>query len=187
MTPKQQVFVQEYLKDMNATQAAIRAGYSPKTASVLGVRALRHPGVAAAIEAKKTARSKRADIDADWVLKRLADEVLADFADLYDDDGGNLKPVREWPLVWRQGLVSGLDVDEMKVGGRKIGEITKVKLSDRIRRLELIGKHVDVQAFAERKEVGGIGGGPLKVEDVTSTEVARRIAFLLAKAAKTTE
>ncbi len=64
-----------------------------------------------------------------------------------------------------------------------IGQVTKVKLSDRIKRLELIGKHVDVQAFAERAEIGGIGGGPMQVEDMILMEQARRIAWAMAKAA----
>ncbi|KKL54863.1 hypothetical protein LCGC14_2261180, partial [marine sediment metagenome] len=107
----------------------------------------------------------------------------ADLAELYTKSG-ELKPIAEWPLVWRQGLVSGLDVDETFEEGKKLGQVTKVKLSDRIKRIELIGKHVEVQAFADRKEIGGIGGGPVKVEDATTTEVARRIAFLLAQAAQ---
>ncbi len=129
------------------------------------------------------ARSERTKIDADWVLTRLTHEAMADLADLYTENG-ELRPVAEWPLIWRQGLVSGLDVDEDIQGGTKVGQVTKVRLSDRIRRLELIGKHVNVQAFAERKEIGGIGGGPIEVNDLSLTEVARRIAFVLAKASQ---
>ena len=71
--------------------------------------------------------------------------------------------------------------------GQKLGQVTKVKLSDRIRRIELIGKHVNVQAFAERKEIGGIGGGPLKVEDLSTTEAARLILATLREAAEAVE
>ena len=76
------------------------------------------------------------------------------------------------------------DYAEAAQNGTKVGQVTKVRLSDRIRRLELIGKHVNVQAFAERKEIGGIGGGPIEVNDLSLTEVARRIAFVLAKASQ---
>ena len=56
--------------------------------------------------------------------------------------------------------------------------------SSRIRRIELIGKHIGVNAFAERRELSGPGGGPIKVEDeLNDMEVARRIAWVLAKAA----
>ena len=80
--------------------------------------------------------------------------------------------------------MSGLDVDESFADEKKLGQVTKVKLSDRIKRIELIGKHINVQAFAERKEIGGIGGGPIEVNDLSLTEVARRIAFVLAKASQ---
>ena len=91
---------------------------------------------------------------------RLTGEATADLAELFAENGG-LKPIADWPLIWRQGLVSGLSVNEDIEDGTKVGQVTKVKLFDRIKRLELIGKHVDVQAFAERKEIGGIGGGPM--------------------------
>ena len=183
LTPKQARFVEEYLVDLNATQAAIRAGYSEKTAKSVGHENLTKPDIQAAIAKAMEARSERLKIDADWVLLRLADEATADLADLYAESG-ELRPVAEWPLIWRQGLVSGLIINETFLDGEKLGHVTKVKLSDRIRRLELIGKHVNVQAFAERKEIGGIGGGPIEVNDLSLTEVARRIAFVLAKASQ---
>lgn len=156
LTAKQRAFVWEYLIDLNATKAAIRAGYSEKTAHSQGPRLLENVGIAASIEKAKAQRSERTQIDADWLLKRLADEAVADIADLYDETGG-LKPVDQWPLIWRQGLVSGIEVEELFDGRGEdrehIGRVRKVKLSDRIKRLELIGKHVDVQAFREKVEI----------------------------------
>jgi len=151
LTNKQQCFVDEYLIDLNATQAAIRAGYSEKTARQTGTENLSKPVIAKAIDAATRKRSERTKIDADWVLKRLANEAEADMSELYNDDG-SIKKIHDWPLVFRQGLVSGMDVDEITVAGVKIGVTTKLKLSERIKRIELIGKHVDVQAFRERHE-----------------------------------
>jgi phage terminase small subunit len=71
MTPKQARFAEEYLMDLNATQAALRAGYSPASAKTLGCKLLKNPKVAAAIEAGMAARSRRTGIEADWVLQRL--------------------------------------------------------------------------------------------------------------------
>lgn len=146
MTPKQQRFAEEYIIDLNATQAAIRAGYSAKTASSQGERLLRNVEVAKAIADAKLARSEEAGINAAWVLKRLAQEAFADLADLYDEHG-RVKPVKDWPLVWRQGLVAGVEVETI---GEGAGHVTKIKISERIKRVELIGKHVDVQAFKEK-------------------------------------
>ena len=185
LTAKQQAFVNEYLIDLNATQAAIRAGYSKKTANEQASRLLKVSKVKQAVAEAIAARSERTGIDADWVLTRLAGEATADLAELYDEDG-TLRPIADWPLIWRQGLVSGLDVDEEFKDGEKLGQVTKIKLSDRIKRIELIGKHVDVQAFSERREIGGIGGGPIKVEEMSVTETARRIIHILNTAAKDT-
>jgi phage terminase small subunit len=184
LTPKQQRFVEEYLVDLNATQAAVRAGYSEKTANQQGSRLLANVGVAQAIQSKQAKRLERAGIDAEWVLQRLALEADADLADLYEENGA-LKPVKEWPLVWRKGLVAGIETqqefEQTEEGKRPAGVIHKVKLSDRIKRLELIGKHVTVGAFSDRHEHSGPNGGPIETKDVSDNEAARRIAFTLAK------
>lgn len=157
MTPKQEQFVREYLIDLNATQAAIRCGYSAKTAYAQGSRLLSNAEIVAAIADAKIERSQETKIDAAWVLKRLADEAVADINDLYTDSGA-IKPVSEWPLIWRQGLVAGIKHQELRDGeGNRTGEfIVDVKLSDRIRRIELIGKHVGVKAFEEQISMTGL-------------------------------
>lgn len=155
LTPKQQRFCEEYLIDLNATQAAIRAGYSERTAEKIGSENLRKPEIVSVIDAAKRKRSEQTGIDAAWLLKRLAEEAEADLADIYDESG-HLLPVREWPKIWRQGLVQGVDVDVTEVDGVKMGEVIKVKVSDRVRRLELIGKHVSVQAFQENVNHTGL-------------------------------
>ncbi|MDK2769903.1 MAG: terminase small subunit [Sphingomonas sp.] len=160
MTPKQERFVQEYLLDLNATQAAIRSGYSAKTAHVIGPENLEKPEIKAAIDAAKAKREEATQVDANWVLKRLADEATADIADLYNKETGDLLPVHEWPLIWRQGLVQGIEIDALYEGHGEdriqIGQTRKIKLDNRIRRLELIGKHVRVNAFQDQVAVIGL-------------------------------
>jgi phage terminase small subunit len=159
LTAKQHQFVREFLLDLNATQAAIRAGYSVRSAQEQGSQMLAHPEIKAAIDAAKLARSDRTEIDADWMLQRLVDEVEADLADLYDDNN-DLKPIDEWPEIWRQGLVAGVEVEALYEGFGEdriqIGQVKKLRLSDRVRRLELIGKHVRVNAFQEQVAVKGL-------------------------------
>lgn len=77
LTPKQERFVEEYLKDLNATQAAIRAGYSPKTAQEQSSRLLSNVMVQEAVRAGREAKAKDARVDAQWVLRRLKEEADA--------------------------------------------------------------------------------------------------------------
>lgn len=153
LTPLQARFVEEYLLDMNATQAVKRAGSKAKNLTVAGAEFLANPNVKDAIDQAKDKRSEVTQIDAAWVLKRLAAEADADVADLYDEDGRML-PVKQWPKIWRQGLVAGLKTQVSEDGVA----IIDVKLSDRIRRLELIGKHIGVNAFQDVVQVKGLEG-----------------------------
>jgi phage terminase small subunit len=174
LTPKQEAFVREYLLDLNATQAAIRAGYSARTAKQQGARLLTNVDVSAALVAAKQERSQKTQIDADWLLTRLAEESTADVAELYNEDG-TLKAVKDWPLIWRQGLVAGLDVEEIREQGAVVGVIRKIKLSDRIKRLELIGRHIDVGAFKDKVE----HSGKVEVESLTDDALEAKIAAYL--------
>lgn len=164
LTPKQLMFVTEYLVDLNGTQAAIRAGYAQAAAHQTAYENLRKPEIRAMIEHGLKERAQRATWNADMVLARLGQELTADIADLFDD-AGNLKAVKDWPMIFRTGLVAGFDVEEITNvdadGDLVPGIIRKIKLSDRTKRLELLGKHVDVQAWKERKEVDVPKDSPL--------------------------
>lgn len=155
LTDKQERFCQEYLCDLNATQAARRAGYAPKRASEQGYQLLQKTPVQERIRVLKAERSNRTAIDADYMLRRLVAELEADLADLYSEQG-ILKPVHEWPRIWRQGLVAGFEVKEdfTHEGDQKlpVGATTKIRFSDRLARIKLLGDHVDVQAFRQRVE-----------------------------------
>lgn len=157
MREQQQAFVREYLIDLNATQAAIRAGYSEATAQEQGSRLLSNVMVAAAIKEALDARAERTQINADYVLNRLVEIDNMDVLDIVDDKL-NLKPVHQWPRVWRRYL-SGFDVAEMFEGRGEDREMTgilkKIKWPDKVKNLELLGKHVGVQAFKDRVEHSG--------------------------------
>jgi phage terminase small subunit len=165
LTPLRQRFVEEYLVDLNGTDAAIRAGYSAKSAKAQASQLLAVPEVQAAVSAAQASRSARTKIDADWVLNRLAEEADADAADLYDEAGA-LKPIKDWPLIWRKGLIVGMDVEEIREDGVVVGIVRKPRFSDRTKRIELIGKHVGVQAFREQLGIGDPNGEPLKIETI---------------------
>lgn len=152
LTPKQELFCREYLKDLNATQAAIRAGYSEKTARKIGSENLTKPDVAERIAELKGERCEEVGIDAAYVLRRLVEIDQMDVLDILLSNG-ELKPIKDWPKTWRTTL-SGIDVTEM--AGDVPGFLKKIKWPDKVKNLELLGKHVDVQAFKERTEISGI-------------------------------
>lgn len=155
LTGKKQAFAREYPVDMNATKAAVRAGYSEKTAYSQGQRLLKDVEVAAEIAAHIQARAEKAQVDASYVLNRLVEIDQMDVLDILQDDG-TLKPVHQWPKIWRQYL-TGIDLAELFEGSgderQMIGVLKKVKWPDKVRNLELLGKHVNVNAFRERLDV----------------------------------
>lgn len=173
LTKKQKLFGDEYLIDLNATQAAIRAGYSKATAAAIGYENLIKPHIKEYIQIRMDARQERLEIDADYVLRHLVREVEADMADLYDENN-RLRPIRQWPMVWRQGLVLGVEVDELYEGSgddrRQIGVTSKLRQSDRANRLVSLGKHVKVQAFRDQVSVEG----SLTLEDYVLARDAER-------------
>lgn len=150
LTKKQCLFVDEYLIDLNATQAAIRAGYSTRRATEIGYQLLQRPEVAQAIQAAMAERSKRTEVEADYVIRRLREIDEMDVLDIHEDDG-SFRSIRDWPRVWRQFL-SGIEIAELFEGrgdDRRIaGVLRKVKWPDKLRNLELLSRHVGTESAA---------------------------------------
>jgi phage terminase small subunit len=145
LTPKQQRFVEEYLVDLNATKAAERAGYSPKTAGSQGHDLLKKPEIAEALSKEQQKRAERVHVSQDYVLRRLLEIADSDLAEAYDE-AGNLLPIAQMPKHLRMAL-EGLDCIELK--SRRIDEeeevsthMRKLKLSPKIKALDLLGRHL---------------------------------------------
>lgn len=155
LTVQQEAYCQEYVKcPENQTQAAINAGYSPNTAGKFASQNMRDARIQKRIAELMEDRNKRLRVSADYVLLRLVEIDQMDVLDILNDDGG-LKPIREWPKIWRATL-SGFDLSStiMNMDETTIETILKkIKWPDKVKNLELIGKHVDVMAFKERMEV----------------------------------
>jgi len=154
LTSKQKFFAIEYLKDFNATQAAIRAGYSKKTAYSIGEENLRKPEIKNLIAKKMEERGQRLEVDADSVLKRLVEIDEMDLLDILNDDL-SIKPLNEWSDVWRK-TVTSLDIVEQisNINGERelVSFVKKLKLPDKLKNLDLIGRHVNVQAWKTKFE-----------------------------------
>ncbi|MCM1594597.1 terminase small subunit [Klebsiella pneumoniae] len=157
LTVQQEAYCQEYVKcPENQTQAAINAGYSPNTAGKFASQNMRDARIQKRIAELMEERNKRLRVSADYVLLRLVEIDQMDVLDILNDDG-SLKPIREWPKIWRTTL-SGFDLSStiMNMDETSIETILKkIKWPDKVKNLELIGKHVDVMAFKERLEVSG--------------------------------
>lgn len=157
LTAMQEAYCQSYIKTPeNQSQAAIDAGFSPNTAAVKASVMMRDERIQKRIAELMEERNKRNRVSADYVLMRLVEIDQMDVLDILNDDG-SLKPIREWPKIWRTTL-SGFDLSStiMNMNEDSIETILKkIKWPDKVKNLELIGKHVDVNAFKERLEVSG--------------------------------
>lgn len=155
LTAMQEAYCQSYIKTPeNQTQAAINAGFSPNTAAVKASVMMRDERIQKRIAELMEERNKRMRVRADYVLMRLVEIDQMDVIDILNDDG-SLKPIREWPKIWRTTL-SGFDLSStiMNMNEDSIETILKkIKWPDKVKNLELIGKHVDVNAFKERLDV----------------------------------
>jgi phage terminase small subunit len=159
LTPKQAIFIEQYLIDANAnaTRAAIASGVSVKSAAVTASRWLKNPTVAAAIAERQARRAVKHEITAERVLQELAKLAFHDAGNLYDDTG-RLKPVYQLDDMTR-AAVSSLDVEEVETFEgeendiRIVTKTKKIKLADKGQNLERLGKHLKL--FTDLHEHSG--------------------------------
>ncbi|EOX8910966.1 terminase small subunit [Citrobacter freundii] len=157
ITAMQEAYAQEYTKcPENQTQAAINAGFSPNTAAVKASVMMRDERIQKRIAELMEERNKRLRVSADYVLLRLVEIDQMDVIDILNDEGG-LKPISQWPKVWRTSI-SAVDINRIRMAMKDDEEdiestLQKIKWPDKVKNLELIGKHVDVNAFRERLEI----------------------------------
>jgi len=145
LNDRQELFCLEFIKDLNATQAAIRAGYSERAAQQSSSRLMLNDVVKARISDLQKNRKEELKIDSKYVLQRLYEIDQMDVLDILNDDG-TIKSIRDWPRVWRISL-SGIDVAEFMSEDNGAGALKKIKWPDKIKNLELLGKHIDIGAF----------------------------------------
>lgn len=137
LTEKQQRFVEEYLIDLNATQAAIRAGYSAKTANEQAARLLANVSIQQAISEKMAERSRRTGVNQDRVVLELAKIAFVKMTDIVDDQGKIKDTASEDDLVCIEAVK--YKKSESETGSSVERE---VKISSKLKALELLGKHL---------------------------------------------
>ena len=174
LTAKQIRFVDEYMVDFNATQAAIRAGYKAKTAHVIGAENLRKPKIAEEIARRQKDLQRRTEVTQDRVVKELARVAFADATDYacvetltYENEDGTVSPVQ---------IVSPKDTDTLSddqraaIAGIKHGANgIEIKLHDKIKALELLGRHIgmfndklDIKATVTENPFAGLSTEELR-------------------------
>ncbi len=141
LTPKQQRFVDEYIIDRNAKQAAIRAGYSPKTATEQGSRLLTNVQVRAAVDAKAVIQANDAGLTAQRVLEEYRRLAFMDLRSFFDE-AGNLKPMSQLSAEQGSAMASiEVIVKNAEAGDGHTDRVHKFKLWDKTKALESLAKH----------------------------------------------
>lgn len=168
LPPNRARFVKEYLIDRNATKAAIRAGYSKKTAKQLGSKLLTYIDVQAAVNKGLQKHEQSLDLDAGKILRLLQTHATYDHRKFFNEDG-SAKDIKDLDDESAQA-VAGFEFVNLYEGegGQKhiFGQLRKYKTSDKLRALEMLGKHF--QLFpAQKVEVTGADGNPLEVKLIT--------------------
>lgn len=160
LTAKQRRFVDEYIKDLNASQAAIRAGYSAISARNISSGLMTKANIQSAIAERMGKRSERTAITADRVLQELARLAFLDVRKAFTPEGA-LKPIHELDDD-TAAAVAGMDIAEFSNGDDQTGVVKKIKLSDKKGALELLMRHlgmntspaqIDLDAELKRLEI----------------------------------
>lgn len=149
MTKKQKRFVEEYLIDLNATQAAIRAGYSSDSAQQMGSENLSKPVIKKAIDWAIAERSRRTGINQERVLQELAKVAFLNPADVIDMNEATIRgeASRDDTACIAAVKVKTIPTDDGPITERE------VKTYDKLRALELLGKHLGM--FTDKVKMEG--------------------------------
>ena len=154
LTSKQAKFAAEYLKDYNCLRAAIRAGYAKKGAQQQGSVLLSNPKVSRVIDRYREENQSKIKVDAQYMLQRLAQIDRMKISDILKD--GKVIPLEDWPDIWQEMTLG--QIDTMVMGdepskAQLLMFLNKLKFPDKMKNLELLGKHIDVKAFADVTKV----------------------------------
>lgn len=181
LTAKERIFVDEYLREPNACEAAVRAGYAKgnrRSCAVIATQLLKKPKIQAQISAAQEERARETRVDAKFILLHLAEMAHADIGDIIDELG-NYKPIHQWPRIWRQ-MLNGCDIEELYEFDREAkekvntGRVVKLKFVDRMRVIELLGRHIDIRAWQPDQTTINNTNISLQLRDLTTDDLRRR-------------
>ena len=183
LNPRQERFVAEYLEDLNATQAAIRAGYSEKTAGTQSFDLLQKPEIQSAIYDGRQAMAERTGVTVDRIVAELAIVAFGTLDEVapWTEDGPNLIPSADLTRDQRAQIASikvkrerpwrgkGEEAEQWQV------EHVEIKREDKMKAIELLGKRLGM--FTDKVELSGPAGGAIPVQfQGLSTDELRKLA-----------
>lgn len=155
LNPRQQSFVREYAIDTNATQAAIRAGYSKATASQIGARLLTNVKVEAEIVKVRLELARKGRVSAERIVEEYARIAFLNPQDMYDDEG-RLLPIKDMPEGAARAI-AGIDEEDIYLGvgedRRHVGSLKKIRLTSKVAALEGLARHLGM--FKDAEQSGG--------------------------------
>jgi phage terminase small subunit len=169
LTLRQERFIDALVKCGNQREAAIAAGYSPKSAAFVASKLMKNANVRSEYEKRKAAWVPSVKVDVDDVVREAATLAFADATSIFDHEG-QLLPVPRWPARARRSVAS-IDIMTKKgmPGEDPTHRVLKVKFHDKSRSLELLARYLGM--LVERREVGGPGAFAVLSDD----ELAERI------------
>ncbi|MCM2441182.1 terminase small subunit [Agrobacterium vitis] len=185
LTEKKRRFVEAYVLDLrsNATRAAITAGYSAKTAGQTGYELLKKPEIQAAIAKERAKMAARYDVSKDRIVSELAKIAYGNLSDFMKvtSDGTAYIDLSEVDRD-QMAALTGIEVEEYAEGrGEDKRDIIKTKIKMADKRAALMDLAKLCGHIVEKVEHTGANGGAIETKDVSENEMARRVAFMLAK------
>lgn len=160
MTGKQERFVQEYLIDLCATQAAIRAGYSPQTAGAIGYENLNKPQIRARIDQVMAEHSKRTGVTQERIIRELAKVAFVNAGEIVDFDTGELV---DTATSDDRAAVASVRVKKIPTSDG-LGVEREIRMADKLKALELLGKRFNL--FTNTVDMQKTGDGVTVIIDV---------------------
>lgn len=164
---KEKKFCAEYVIDENGTRAAIAAGYAEKSAAVAASRLLKKANIQAEIAKLRDKSLAKLEITRDWVLNELK-LVASSRGSMFWNPDGSPKDITDLDDV-ADACIAGYEAVELFDGSQGdqkhvTGLVKKVKLNDKLRALEMLGKHLKL--FTDKVELTGEDGGPIQTQSV---------------------
>ncbi len=172
---KQKIFVEEYLIDLNASRAARAAGYSPKTAGVIGHDLLKNPKIRDQIAKAMQKRAERTQVTQDRVVKELARIAFSDIRSFVRWSGQGVEILPSYTLTDDDAAC----VSEVSQVDTQYGTTIKFKLHDKKSALEMLGRHLGMFVEKHKHTVEGREGGPISVEHSFTDEAIKKAYDLL--------